>query len=444
MRKIPTIIGILVLILGTAAGIILVATSKQFKLGASPDITPQDVRVTNITASSFTVSWITDKPTIGYVIYGTSSSSINQNTPTPQTAQSIHWMQVQSLNPGSQYFFKINSGGSDFDNNGAPWTGSTGPQISQAQPAASMVSGSVEDQGGLPAVGVVVYVTIQGVSPLSAYTSSTGSWVIPLNTARTTDLTSYPNISPDASLLQIFVQGGIAGVSTAQAYPKGANPTPTIKLGQIYDFRSQTTSSSGENPSSSLNLPQTATGSSSFNLNPIASTSAGTKTVAVTSIKNGETITTTKPQIIGSGTPGTKITLTVKSTPQTATVTVGADGTWVWTPPSNLDPGTHTLTATWTDASGILQTITKTFIVQAGSGPAFVSTPSATPVATLGGIILPTPTPASTLSGTTRVSLPASSGAVPASGTLTPTLALSMMGIGLVVSSFILWKKIEI
>ncbi len=443
MRRIPTIIGILVLILGTAAGIILVATSKQFKLGASPDIAPQDVRITNITESSFTVSWITDKPTIGYIKYGTSANSLNLNTTAPQTAQSIHWAQVQSLSPGSQYFFKINSGGSDFDNNGIPWTTSTGPQISQAQPSSSMLSGSVEDQGGLPAIGVVVYATIQGASPLSAYTSANGSWVIPLNTARSSDLSRYATISPDTSLIQIFVQGGIAGVSTAQAYPKGANPTPTIKLGQIYDFRNQVSSAPGENPSTTLNLP-TSTGSGSFNLNQIASTSGAPKAVAVTSIKNGEVITTTKPQIIGSGTPGTKITLTIKSTPQTATVTVGANGTWVWTPPSNLEPGTHTLTVSWTDASGILQTLTRTFVVSAASGPAFVSTPSASPIATLGGTLLPTPTPSSTLSGVTRVTLPATAGAVPVSGTLTPTLALSMMGIGLVVSSFILWKKIEI
>lgn len=443
MRKIPTIIGILILVLGTAAGIILVATSKQFKLGASPDITPQDVRITNISSSSFTVSWITDKPTIGYIMYGTSKDSINQNTPAPQVAQSIHWIQVQSLTPGAQYFFKINSAGSEFDNNGIPWTGNTAPQISQAQPPSSMISGSVEDQGGLPAVGVAVYVTIQGVSPLSAITSSTGSWVIPLNTARTTDLGNYATISPDNSLLQIFVQGGIAGVSTAQAYPKAANPTPTIKLGQIYDFRNQTSPTQTETPGSSLNLPQTATGSSSFNLNQIASTSGATKTVTITSIKNGETISTTKPQIIGNGSPGTKVTITVKSTPQSATVTVGPDGTWLWTPPANLDPGTHTLTVSWTDASGILQTLTRTFTVQASGGPAFVATPSATPTATLGGIILPTPTPTSTLSGAARVTLPATGGAIPISGSLTPTLALSMMGIGLVVSSFILWKKIE-
>lgn len=434
MRRIPTIIGILILILGTAAGIILVATSKQFKLGASPDITPQDVRITNVTASSFTVSWITDKPTIGYVVYGTSKDTLNQNTTAPQEALSIHWVQVQSLSPQTQYFFKINSGGSDFDNSGIPWSASSGPQISGNPPPSQTISGSIEDQGGLPAVGVAVYVIIQGASPLSALTSSGGSWVIPLNSARTTNLANWVAISPDNSLLQIFVQGGIAGVSTAQIYPKAANPVPVIKLGQIYDFRNQGSSTSGENPSTSLNLPQNATGSAGFNLNQIASTSAGTKVVTITSIKSGETISTTKPQIMGSGAPGTKITLTVKSTPQSATVTVGPDGTWLWTPPSNLDPGTHTLTVSWKDAQGILQTLTRTFTVQASGGPAFVATPSGTPTAT----------PISTLSGATRVSLPATSGAIPISGSLTPTLTLSIMSIGLLISSFILWKKVEI
>lgn len=440
--KIPTILGILVLIIGTAAGIFLVASSKQFRLGASPDIAPQDVKVTNATSASFTVSWITDKPTIGYVKYGTSQDSLNQTTLAPQNTQTVHWIQVTSLNPQTQYFFKINSGGSDFDNSGIPWTGNTGPQIQGAQPPSSIISGSVEDQGGLPASGAVVYVNATGVSPLSAVTSANGSWVIPLNTARSTDLASYANISPDNTLLQIFVQGGIAGVSTAQIYPKSANPAPTIKLGQTYDFRNQAASTPGETPGANINLPTSATQSAGFNLNPIA-TAGGTITpVTITSITNGETISTTKPQIIGKGTPGTRVTVTLKSTPQSGTATVGSNGTWTWNPPANLDPGAHTLTVSWTDASGILQTLTRSFVVQASEGPAFEATPSGSATPTPTPIPTPTPTPISTSSG--RISLPSTESAVPVSGTLTPTLALSMMGIGLVISSFILWKKIEI
>ena len=105
-KRIPTIIAIFILVIGTAAGIILVATTKQFKLGASPDIAPQDVRITNINSTSFTVSWITDKATIGYLEYGT-TNSLGQTTPATQTATSIHWIQVTSLIPSTSYFFKI-------------------------------------------------------------------------------------------------------------------------------------------------------------------------------------------------------------------------------------------------------------------------------------------------------------------------------------------------
>ncbi len=438
--KIPTILGIVVLVLGMGAGIFLVATSKQFKLGASPDVAPQDVKITNLSSTSFTVSWITDKPTVGFVKYGTAQDNLSQTTLAPQDATTTHWIQIISLTPSTPYYFKINSASSDYDNSGIPWNTQTAPQISSSLPTQVLISGTVQDSGGLPAPGVLVYVNGTGVNPMSALTSANGNWIITLSTALKPDLTSYANISPDSTLLQVFVQGGVLGVSTAQIYPKSANPTPAIKLGTTYDFRSNPSNAQGTSstPQSNLNLPENATSSGGFNLGNTATTSGTPKTVTITSIKDGEIISTTKPQIIGTAAPNTKITITVRSTPQSGTVTAAANGTWTWNPPANLDPGTHTLSVSWTDAQGILQTLTKTFVVQASEGPAFVASGSATPRPT------PTPTPppagGSTSSATTRVTLPATQSAIPVSGDLTPTLALSMMGIGLVVASFITWK----
>jgi hypothetical protein len=129
------------------------------------------------------------------------------------------------------------------------------------------------------------------------------------------------------------------------------------------------------------------------------------------------------------------MTITVESVnPITDEVTIPKTETWTWSPPAGLDPGNHTVTITWRDTQGILRTLTKSFVVSASEGPAFVSTPSAT----LEPETTSTPTPIETETPV-PTDIP-----TPVSGDLTPTLLLFMMGIGVISLSIILWKKSEI
>jgi hypothetical protein len=434
--KIPTILAILVLITGVAAGVFLISSSQTLKIGASPDVAPQDVRITNITDTSFTVSWITDKSTVGFVQYGT-TESVNQNTTTSESLN-LHFAKVSGLTASTSYFIKINSAGSVYDNNGIPWSTKTAPVLS-SNGNSQVASGTILNATGQPAAGVLVYLTIAGASPLSTITSSTGSWIISLADVRSADLTSSVSLAPTTTLLQVFVQGGAGGVATAEIYPQSANPTPQIQLGKTYDFKSEPPNSQAGVPSSNLNLPEaTATPSGGFqNLQEATATPSGTVVpagqVTLTSVNNQETISTTKPEFFGGGPAGTVITIKLQSTLVTDSVTIPSTGNWIWTPPADLEPGTHTITLSWKDAKGVLQTLTRSFVVQASEGPSFVSTPSAT--------IKPTFSPTPTASGSARISLPATGAAVPVTGDLTPTLALAGISIILISSSFLIWKK---
>jgi hypothetical protein len=98
---------------------------------------------------------------------------------------------------------------------------------------------------------------------------------------------------------------------------------------------------------------------------------------------NNENITSTTPSIQGKGIPNSTITIVIHSDPVTDTVTVDANGNWVYTPKTALSPGTHTVEAMYTDpATGQTQTRTITFIVAASgsTGTQEVSTGSAIPV----------------------------------------------------------------
>ena len=429
--KIPTIIGIFLLVIGLAAGVFLVRSSQLFRLGASQEGIPKDVRITNISDNSFSVSWVTQKAVIGFASWGDSPTALNKNEVDEFEETSFtHSLSVKGLSPGKAYYFKINSGGAEYDNNGTAWQVKTGPTL--ATPSKQVIiSGSALTQTGQGAENALVYVTVAGSSPISTTTSKNGSWVIPISSARSQDLTSLVEINNQNSLIEISVNAGVDGVASAQVYPQSAKPVPPITLGKTHDFKSSPVSSDSDIPKASIDLPDEATPSSGFKVDEALPGTEAPKTVTLESITEGETVTTAKPEFFGEGPVGTTISITVESDPVSGSVKVPTSGNWKWTPPTNLPPGGHKITISWRDAAGILRSFTRKFTVYASEGPAFTATPSATPTPT-GSV-----TPTATLTATPTEF------ATPESGSLTPTILLFIMGLGVIVFATQVWKKSE-
>ncbi|MCL4382873.1 fibronectin type III domain-containing protein [Patescibacteria group bacterium] len=444
-NKIPTIIGILLLAAGLGIGVFLVQGRQLFKLGATPETAPKDVRITNIKDSSFSVSWTTDKETSGFVKYGLSQASLAK-TAVDELAETgfTHYVNIENLEDNTNYFFKINSGGNDFDNNGALWQVKTGTKL-ETLSESNIVSGSIQISTGAPARNAIVYVSFGGATPLSGTTSQNGSYVINLSDARTQDLSTYARVNNSNTLLEISAQSGGRGVATAQIYPEAAKPAPTIVLGQVYDFRNLPPSSVSGVPKASLGLPQnTPQKESGFKIPENTETPAN-EIVTLNSLNEGEIISTTKPEFFGEGPAGTEITITVESDPVSTSLKINSSGDWKWSPPQGLPEGPHSITISWRDEAGILRTLRRNFIVQAAEGPAFVSTPSASTSPTPKAISSPTPTAVPSgspkaISSPTPTTTP---GELPDAGSLTPTYLLSIIGIGTFALAFILWKKSE-
>jgi len=447
-KSIPTLIGIILLVLGLIAGVFLVKNQAIFRLGATASLAPKDVRFSNLTDNSFTISWTTDKETSGFIKWGKEKENLDKTELDEIKNQSLtHSVTLRSLTPQTQYFARINSGGEEFDNNGLPWEATTAPTL-QAPSTNLLISGQVLNSTGESAKNALVYVTTSGGETLSTLTSEGGSWVIPISLTRTSDLTSYLPINNQSSLIEISVNAGGGNVASAQIYPQSAHPVPPIILGQVHDFKSLPPSTVGEIPQAELSAPPESSPSSGFKVEE-GKTATSSGTVTLESIKNdNEVITSTKPEFFGVAPKGTDLTITVESDPVTDTVKASANGEWNWSPPEDLAPGVHKITISWRDINGILRTLTRTFIVEASEGPAFESTPSAsltpTPTATVTPRVTSSPTPTASSSGqpTARPSSSPTLAPTPVSGSLTPTLLLSIMGIGVILFAFLLWQEV--
>lgn len=428
--KIPTIIGLIVLVIGIFTGLFLIRSQNIFRLGASSEETPKDVRVSNITDSSFTVSWTTDKETSGFVKWGKNINNLDKvENDTISQKGYTHSATIKSLNPETEYYFIINSNSKDYNNQGISWKLKTGKTLSE--PLNNIIiSGSVLKQDGTPAKHSLIYFTVGGGSLLSTVVSNTGTWLIPISPTRNRNLDSYIPIDEKNTLIEISVDAGINGLSTAQIYPQSAKYAPAIIIGEINDFKNLEPHDDSQIPNANIEIPEDGIEKQSGFEIEENTIDQNSKTVTLESHDEGETISTQNPEFFGKGPADTVIEIQVESELQTDKLVVDNSGEWNWTPPEGLEEGEHTVIIKWTDTNGILRTLTRNFIVSASESPAFEATPSAT----LKPSITPQATPTASSSAISQ----------PVSGNLTHTLLLFIMGIASIIFAFSLWKQSEI
>jgi hypothetical protein len=457
IKRLPTILGLLLVLGAIAGGVVLIKNGPDFFLKASPTLTPNQIKVTNITDTSFTVSWLTDDKTSGFIKYGVEqnlsfTASDDRDQLSGKTDNfNTHHITLKNLKPNTAYLFKIGSGKKIFDSNGQPYQVTTA-KTAKNPPVSDVAYGTVVDQNDRPVENAIIYLSLANASPTSTLTKNSGSWVIPLNLIRSADLANWASYDKEASIEEIFVQAGTLGTATVVATTKNDSPMPKITLGQNFDFRKIAEVTPEEEK---IQMENQATESSKFALEdtPAASstpTATTDKELKIINPDQNEKINTQKPEILGTAPAGKTLTITIQS-PDTysGTVTVDSQGNWEWSPPDNLEPGEHTVTASYLDENNQEQTVSHTFLVLASGTnelPSIVATPSGTSTPSPTPTSTPSPTPTSTPSSqqtaspsstpistdSGRVSMPSTESGVPSSGYLTPTFLVFIIGCSLI------------
>lgn len=208
------VIILIILISGLLVGLYLLSQQTNLFPKAAPQITPQEVKISNLSDNSFTVSWVTpDKPTIGFVSYGqgnlTETALDDRDTAGPKP-RTTHHITLKNLIPQTTYLFKISSAGQTFDNNGQPYSVTTTPTTQDTPPLPQPIFGKVKTADSKPPQEAVVYVEIGEGTLLSSYTRADGNWLVTLNNARTKDLSTY--LTPqDQDRVAVTIQAGIEG-----------------------------------------------------------------------------------------------------------------------------------------------------------------------------------------------------------------------------------------
>lgn len=392
-KKIPTIFGIIIITIGVGITTFLANQGTLFKSNASASDQPKNVRITNVNDTSFTVSYTTDGQVPGSLNYG-KDKALGQSALDDRDQQagtlsnhSIHNITIQRLSAQTQYFFTITSGQENYLNSDQPFTVTTGPTLTNPSSQEPITGKTILPDGTAPSEALI-YVTMDGAQVISTLVKSDGSYILPLNSLRTTDNSAYFVFSKDTNIKILATANSLS--SNASLLLSQIHPIPAITLSKNYDFRT------GEMPTT---IPINLASFPSFE-----STSSAQTSPTILTPKNNQTFTDQQPLFKGTGLPDQNVQITIHSdVPIKTTVTTDTNGNWSYRPTAPLAAGDHTIAITTKNSSGILQTITQSFVVYAAGEqtyPAISVTPTITPKPSITIAPSPSPTAAPTASPT--------------------------------------------
>lgn len=410
-RKIPTLVGLFLVLAGVGVTVILVKKGGGIFPRAQSACLPENILVTNLSDNDFSIFWTTEENCSGSVIVKNESGENiyfdERDASAGGGLYKNHYVSVDGLEPEKTYKVKINSGrikygikgsinktcsstlSAEADKEGLAVT--TAYELSNLTIREGPINGTVFLDQNTAAEGAFVCVMIDNIAPLSAIVSGNGFWLVPLSGVLKNDLVTEADSLEDGLKEEIFVFYEGKKESYAINKTGNDNPVPEIYIGNEYNFETE----------GDLEKPTVTTA--------VRRSPTPKKTGKGFGIDKGEKweITTptgevndTLPVIRGRGEPGSSLEVIIESERMEGTARVDNNGNWSFVPPSNLSPGKHTITIEFIDKEGVLQTIKKSFVVLAKSPilPDETGTPS--------GRISPTITPIATATPTLAEATP--------------------------------------
>lgn len=421
--KIPSLLGILLVIV--IVGVIAVGseTFMQTQTRASGSIQPVGVTIANISDTTFTVSWTTASPATGAIAVTANALSnrviFDDQDAKEQNKYTSHIVTFRGAAADTAYSVTVISDGKKSLDGNKPYSVHTAPALTTASSNLEPAYGTILNADKSPVKGALVYLTLDGSQTLTTITKPSGTWLIPLNLIRTQDLTSFLPVTDRMNVNISVLAGGLTTTTVTDTL--NDSPVPDMMMGKTYDFRKANAKTPGA--PIALNPSPVPTKASSAVLG--TSSAKPANVVALTIPAEGAALPTTLPLIQGTGIPGKNVSIMLGITnPVGGSAVVAADGLWSFTPPKPLPPGGQSVTITTKDINNKAVAITHQFIImKSGTQVLGDATPSATltPTTTLAPVATDTATPESTLAAQTP----------PTSGNELPTIILLLLGIGL-------------
>lgn len=233
--KIPTILGLGIITAGIITGVLLTLKEQSFISKASPDVTAQNITLSNIFDAEVTISYQTSNPTPSFISLGQASPDEQtvlddrDNNPPPSGAGPkpylTHYFTIKNLLPKTTYQYKIISG----KNTSEVQKFTTAAPLNQQTGFRPVIGSVLELKEGM------VYLAITNAVIQSAQIKTAGNFLIPVSQIRKSDLSDIFPLTEDTTAKLTVVSD--KGEASALINFKTSQATlPPLKLGQNIDL----------------------------------------------------------------------------------------------------------------------------------------------------------------------------------------------------------------
>lgn len=253
--KIPTLLGLSVLVVGLIFGVYLVVKNPtNFFTRANISNAPTNSAVVNISTNTASIFWQTQDSSSGFIQLGTTKSLSmtyrdDRDSKGPQN-HSLHFVTLDNLSPNTTYYYKINSAGIAYPS-GEPLSFKTSSNVPGLgyQP----IIGTIIDTNFHPVDEAIIVLNTPEAQQLATISKVAGNFILPLTDIKQTDLTTPFNLTKFKPIATLTI---ISPKQTSRVTIKLPLQNPTLKpivLGQDLDLVPQESSSSTTFPPGDIN-----------------------------------------------------------------------------------------------------------------------------------------------------------------------------------------------
>ena len=224
---------VIVTILLIALPLLLVIVEQQTHIFSHADAStePKEMLISNISDSSFTVSWVTEKATTGFIQYGTSAefgNSLQDDREDGLRDRHTHYVTIKKLKPDTLYYYQIVSGVDTYPSKGKPYQQKTAPTLVTTPNITTPIYGKVSLPGNqTPKEGIIYLLPKNGTTIASPVVN--GNWILTVDNSRTLDLKDNLKFN-QGDMMDAYVEGGSEGTAEVKFSLKSDDTQPAIFL----------------------------------------------------------------------------------------------------------------------------------------------------------------------------------------------------------------------
>jgi hypothetical protein len=259
--KIPTPIGLILLIVALFLGIFLYFYQDSKSQQKRAFLSPKNIAVINLTDTSATVTWTTDLEVQGEVILSqVAERFIDDRDKALSKNRTTHFVTLSRLTPQTKYTFTIKDAGEEFfDENLQSF------QTAQVQDKQSLknseeglklqpLTGVVVDETLEPVEGALIYLNLPGASKVGTYTNSEGNFILPIKYLLIEDLSGIYHIEQNSTPTLLISKDNKFSI-VEFTLPLKSSSFETLTLGRNINLRQYLTLSEEVAKNQEMQLP---------------------------------------------------------------------------------------------------------------------------------------------------------------------------------------------